>query len=59
MQSLTLETIKKREVGQTESSSINHNEEVLVSFIQEIPEYLTVSSAAASTTKPAKEHIYL
>tara|TARA_B100000700_G_C14685047_1_gene687150 strand:- start:181 stop:462 length:282 start_codon:yes stop_codon:yes gene_type:complete len=38
MQSLAQETIKKLEIEQTASISINDE---LISFIQEIPEYLT------------------
>ena len=40
MQSLMLETLQKREIDQTASPSINHQNDQLVSFIQEIPEYL-------------------
>ncbi len=40
MQSLALETIQQRETDQTTSAYVNNEDDVLVSFIQEIPEYL-------------------
>jgi len=40
MQSLALETIQQRDADQTTSAYVNNKDDVLVSFIQEIPEYL-------------------
>ncbi len=43
MQSLALETIQQKEIDQSTNSSTNTKEDVLVSFIQEIPDYLKVA----------------
>ena len=46
MQSLALETIQQREKDQTVSSSITKENDLLVSFIQEIPDYLKEAMSA-------------
>ena len=40
MQNLALETIQQREADAVTSAYVNNEDDVLVSFIQEIPEYL-------------------
>ena len=40
MQSLALETIQQKEIDQIVNVHVNNEDDVLVSFIQEIPEYL-------------------
>ena len=46
MQNLALETIQQREKNQTVVSSITKENDVLISFIQEIPEYLKEAMSA-------------
>ena len=40
MQSLALETIQKKKIDQGSNSSLSNENDVLVSFVQEIPVYL-------------------
>ena len=52
MQSLSLETIQKKSIDQKATQSISNENDLLVSFVQEIPVYLKESMSAFINKHP-------